>query len=131
AGLVDAEHAVAAGKLMRVEMFAFVQSLDDENPPVLTVFDAFNGARLVDVDLPAAAGGGEAQADAIAAGVDRARSKLVAPLHAKTICLLAVRNADLPRKSDGMCSAVAMLLERRLLDSNDVRLLERKRLEGI
>src|SRR2546421_4297599 len=65
-GLVDAEHAVAAGKLLRVEMFAFVQTLDEENPPVLTVFDAFNGARLVDVDLPGAAGGGGAQADAIA-----------------------------------------------------------------
>ncbi len=128
-GMVDENQAVAAGKLLRVEVFAVVQSLGPDAPPVLTVFDAFNGSRLVDVDLPKDDVG--QQVGAIVRGIDRSRQKLAAPLHAKTVCLLAVRNADLPRTMDPMCNAVGSLLERQLLTSDDIRLLERKRLEGI
>src|SRR5690349_18950465 len=82
AGLVDEDKAVAAGKLLRVEVLAVVQSLGPDAPPVLTVFDAFNGSRLVDVDLPK--DNVDEQVGAIVLGIDRSRQKLVAPLHAKT-----------------------------------------------
>src|SRR4051812_22582838 len=107
AGLVSADQAVAAGKLLRVEAFACVQSLGPDDPPSLIVFDAFSGARLVDVELPKDKV--EAQVDAIAAAVDRARAKLVPNINARTVCLLGVRNADLPRTMDSVCNSTATL----------------------
>src|SRR5690349_8573435 len=42
---------------------------------------------------------------------------------------LGVRNADLPRELDSFCESVGLMLERRLLSSPSIVVLERKRLD--
>ncbi len=42
-----------------------------------------------------------------------------------------MRNADLPRDLDGFCDSVGLLLERQLIASPDLALLERRRLEQV
>ncbi len=53
------------------------------------------------------------------------------PREMKPLCLLGVRNADLPRELDSLCESVGLLLERRLLGSPSVVVLERKRLDHL
>ncbi len=131
AGIMDAEKAVAIGKLLSVDLFAVVESDIEKKEAIgLVVFNAKSGVRLWDAALPG--GGLEKTADGIATAVRESSSKNARlGKDLKTVCLLTVRNADLPRSMDSFCDAVGALLERELIRSPDIAVLERKRLEHL
>ena len=128
-GRVDAKQVVAVGKVLSVDLFAVVETTAERKDAIgLVVFDARSGARLWDVALPA--GGAKPAAQSAADGVRQAARKYHADLKAlQPLCLLSVRNADLPADKDSLCQSLALILERKLLGSASVIVLERKRLE--
>jgi hypothetical protein len=128
-GLVAAENAVAVGKLLAVDLFAILEAGEGKEAVGLVVFDARTGARLWDAALPD--GGVDAAVRATVDAVRAARQKRQTMEKLRTICLLTVRNADLPRDRDGFCDSVGLLLERHLITSPDLVLLERRRLEFV
>jgi hypothetical protein len=130
-GLVDGNQAVALGKILAVDLFAVVETAPAGKEPLgLIIFDARTGVRLWDAALP---GGGLDQSVATITGAVRtAVQKYAAGLkNVRTVCLLGVRNADLPREADGFCDFVALLVERRLACSPSVAVLERRRLDHL
>jgi len=130
-GLNGYTQALTVGKLLGVEVFAALEIFPNSTNAIgLVAFDARSGVRLVDVALPA--GRATEVADKI---VETVRSACVkrerredAP---RTLCVLGVRNADLPREFDSVCQSIGLLLERRLVHSPGVVLLERRRLEEV
>ena len=95
----------------------------------MVVFDSSSGLRLADVALPPDL---ESAAAAVADTLtlaSRKRARNAADLQA--VCVLAVRNADLPRSMDPLCDATALLLERMLVGSPGIAVLERRRLEAV
>jgi hypothetical protein len=131
AGVIDSNQAVAVGKLLGVDVFGVVET-DPTGKEVLglVVFDAATGVRLTDTALPA--DGANAAAEAVAGAVSGAlRKRAAGPKQLCTVCLLGVRNADLPRDRDAFCEGLALILERRLLISPTIAVLERRRLEHV
>jgi hypothetical protein len=131
AGVIDANQAVAVGKLLGVDVFGVVET-DPAGKEVLglVVFDAATGVRLADTALPA--NGADTAAQAVAGAVSGAlRKRAAGPKQLSTVCLLGVRNADLPRDRDAFCEGLALILERRLLTSPTIAVLERRRLEHV
>ena len=130
-GMSDSRQALAVGRLLNAEVFAAVESYGSSNATLgFIVFDAKNGVRLWDAALPG--GNPKLAAEKIAAAVRESclkRNNLGA--RARTVCLLAVRNLGLPREMDSACDALGRLLERRLLGSPNLAILERQRLEQI
>ena len=135
-GAVNPNSVVSVGKLLSVDLFAVVDSLQitktngaaSRTVAGLVVFDAKTGVRLWDATL--SADRVEKMAEAIADGVLTAQRKQIA-VGLPTICLMGVRNADLPRSLDGLCDSVGLLLERRLTASLGCVVLERERLDQI
>ena len=130
-GLVDANTAVTAGKLLSVDLFALVESDPAGKQGLgLIIFDVATGVKLHDAALPTAKL--DEQIEAVNSGVRRAADKEAAGLKGlHTVCLLSVRNADLPLAQDSLGHTIAFLLERQLLGSPKLALLERKRLEFV
>jgi hypothetical protein len=136
AGAVDANSVVSVGRLLTADLFAVVDSVTQTNATGnsgetmagLTIFDAKTGVRLWDATL--SADGIEKLADSISAAVIMARGKQIA-VGLPTICLMSVRNADLPRSLDSLCDSVGLLLERRLTASPGCVVLERERLDEV
>jgi hypothetical protein len=135
AGVVGANEAVKAGQLLHADLFAVVEGTPGndrgENPPLgLVVFDARTGVRYADAEL--AESNTLAAASAVAAGLRAAVAKSRQPasqLH--TVCLLLVRNADLPAEYNRLCDSVGPLLERELTALPDLAVLERGRLAQV
>ena len=130
-GLVNADQAIMLGKLLQVEVFAVVESdTEEERALGLVIFDAQSGLRLLDRAL--SGNGDDSTVEDVVKGVKTAIAKFHRSTNdTQSICLLTVRNADLPRDLDGFCNAVGMLFERQLTGSPDIKVLERKRLEHI
>jgi hypothetical protein len=130
AGVAEAANAVAGGKLLDVHLFAVIESQPGGDGALgLVIFDAARGVRYWDAALPV---GASAAADSVVAAVHSAtRKQHQFGQGLRTIGLLAVRNADLPRSDDGLCESVGLLFERGLPRSPDVAVLERKRLEQV
>lgn len=130
-GLSDSAQALAVGKLLGVEVFATLETFPGSQETLgLVVFDARTGAKLWDAALPA--GGADKTAEGIVTAVHEACEKRLRPTKTlRTICLLSVRNADLPRSMDSFCESLGQLLERGLLGSASLTVLERERLEQI
>lgn len=128
AGLVDASFAMKVGQVCSVDLFALVeQSTDGEETLACIVYDSATGVRLCDESLPSDEI--EASADAVVACVDFAARKRSAGLgKLQPLTVIGVRNADLPRSLDTQCQSLAMLLERGLIRSGNIALLERTRL---
>ncbi len=130
-GLGEVEQALAAGKFLGVEVFATLEmSPGSEAALGLVVFDAGTGVRLGDDTLPKA--GVEATVERIVFSLENAIQKRQ---HAagvvRTVCLLTVRNTDLPRELDSFCQSLGVLLERQLLNSPNLTVLERRHLEQV
>lgn len=127
----DSSQALAVGKIFRVEVFVALETLRGEKAPLgLVAFDAQTGVRLHDVTLRDR--GAEETAQAVAGAVKAACAKRNrGPGTLRTVCLLAVRNADLPRAMDSHCQALAAMVERFLTRSAGLAVLERKRLENV
>jgi len=130
AGRVAADSALAVGKLLSVELIAVVEtSTDSKQAAGLVVFDARTGVKLWDGALPARL---NLAIDAIIGGVDAAQRKHLQHFkEIKTLCVMTVRNADLPRSFDTLCDSVGMLLERELIAAPGLAVLERRRLEQV
>ena len=130
-GLSSYGQAVAAGKLLGVDVFAAVEVLPNEKDALgLVCFAADSGARLMDVVLPK--GTAPTVASAILGAVRDACIKQQLPGNNRnTVCILAVRNAGLARGLDGVCESVGRMLERRLLNSPSLAVLERARLDQV
>ena len=130
-GRTSADHAMAMGKLLGVDVFAALETFPGStNSAGLVAFDAHTGVRLVDVAV--AVNNAEAGAAEVVTAVRDSCAKRNAPLGTRrTICLLAVRNADMRPALNGFCETVGLLLERGLVALPDLSVLERKRLEHI
>lgn len=126
-GLMDADQAIKAGRVLSAQLIASIEAGKGSASLALVVFDASTGVRLWDETI-AAAGDAE-RAEKIVRLVVAAAIKRQHLNTLRTVCLLAVRNADLPRGMDGFCDAVGQLLERNLVRSTGIVLLERSRLE--
>lgn len=131
AGFVKHDQIVQAGKLLGVDLFAVVETDKLNKQAVgLVVFNAQTGVRFWDATLPTA--GLEQSADAVTRAVRGVLNKQ--QLFGKdlaTICLTTVRNADLPRSQDALCDLVGHLLERGLVSSPNLAVLERTRLDQV
>lgn len=130
-GMSDAEQAVAVGRLLGVEVFATLETFPGSHEALgLIAFDASSGVKLW--DAPLAEGDLVAAAESVATAVDGAIDKRRRmPAGVVTLCVLSVRNADLPRELDSFCESVGLLLERQLLSSPGIAVLERRRLEQV
>ncbi len=129
-GLVDGNTAVKVGRLLRVDLFAIVETWGAKNEAfAVIVYDAGTGMKFADQSLPE--GGKLADhvttiVEAVRMAVDKRGQGLK---NLKTLSVMGVRNADLPRDRDTTCRSLAMIFERRVLGSLNIGILERKRLE--
>lgn len=130
-GLGDTEQALTVGKLLGVEVFAALETIPDSEQALgLVIFDASTGAKLRDTALSGV--GAEALAESMVSGIRGACLKRNDSGKAlRTVCISSVRNADLPRELDSLCDALGELLERNLVDSPAVTVLERRRLQQV
>jgi len=130
-GLSDSAQALAVGKLLGVQVFATLETFPGSQEALgLVAFDARSGAKLWDATLPE--GGVDKRAEGIVTAVhDACRKRLQPAAGIRTVCLLSVRNAELPHAMDSICESVGAMLERRLVGSASLTVLERERLEQI
>ncbi len=129
-GVVDAAAAIRVGKLLRADVLAVVES-DAENSQALGIlaFETSSGMHLCDRALE---GDAEEAARQIAEAVRLAvRKRALGSAAQRTFCLLSVRNADLPLAANSLCEGVGRLVERLLVNSPDIVVLERKRFDLI
>ena len=132
-GLSEAGQAVTVGQLLGVQVFASLETVPNEKEALgLVVFDATSGVILWDLVLPGT------NIEQAAAEVDAAikaeascmkRQQLTGSL--TTICILSVRNADLPREFDSLCQSVGNILQRQLVQSPSLAVLERQHLQNV
>ncbi len=128
-GLVDANTAVKIGKLLAVEMFAVVETSGKEKEVVgFAIYDAATGIKYADRSLPEK-GLRQQVKEVLETTRNAVEKRARGRKDLRTICLMGVRNAELSRDRDTTCRSLAMLLERQLISSANVTLLERKRLE--
>jgi WD40 repeat protein len=131
AGVVSADTAVQAGKILAADLLAVLEPAPDQKQALgCIVFDAATGVRLFDAGFTRS--DAALQAREAAAGVRGAVRKWRAGLgNLKTVCFLPVRNADLPRGMDPFCEALAASLQRQMLHHPAVVTLERQRLDAV
>ena len=130
-GPSQSQQAVATGKLLGVEVFVSLETIPKEKQALgLVVFDAASGMRLSDSVLPE--GGPEAIAGTVARQVwTSCEKRHQLPASLRPVCILSVRNADLPFELDSWCQSVGIMLRRRLVQSSSLTVLERERLEHV
>jgi hypothetical protein len=129
-GVVSTDQALAVGKLLSVDLFAILEPGPDKKEVTgLVIFDARTGVRLWDAAMPL--GTLEETVTATEGAVRSALQKRGAAAKLRPICLMTVRNADLPRELDVFCDSVGQLLERQFVASPTLGVLERRRLEQV
>ena len=129
-GFARPEDAIRLGQLLAVDVFVHAEAIPGEKALGVAAFETVQGIRLLDRTVAGAEA--DALARALAAAVDAALAKWQAPAgKAMAIALMGVRNVDLPKSRTGECEAIGVLLERTLLDSPDVVVAERKRLQSL
>lgn len=129
-GFARPEDAIRLGQLLAVDLFIHAEAISGEETLGVAAFETAQGIRLADTVL--AGGEAEALAGQLAETVDEALAKWKAPAgQATAIALMGVRNVDLPKSRTAECEMFGTLLERRLLSSPDVVVVERKRLQSL
>lgn len=130
-GLTDPEQAIKVGKLLNVDLFVVVEAEPQKKKALgLVAFDSRSGVRMWDTSLTAE--GTEETAAQIALGVKSATAKYrVKPGEFRTVGVLTVRNADLPRSMDPTVQMIGRLLERQLVQAPGVAVVERDRLRAL
>ena len=130
AGIVGAADAVRAGRLLEADILMVLQQPVLEQPTVVVAFDSLTGIRLVDDEVPGESL--EVQAARVAELCCQAVRKRGNPDHStRTLSVLAVQNVDLPAHQEYLAGAIGYLLERQLIRSPSVTILERERLETL
>lgn len=129
-GLVSAADAVRAGQILGADVLVVLQATAAAQPSVVTAFDAATGVRLVHDDLPD--GDPVVQAECLSELCRQAIQKSRDPDKAiRTLSILAIQNVDLPNQQEYLVGALSHLLERRLIQSPGIAILERDRLEAL
>lgn len=129
-GVLSASQGVAIGKLLDAQVLMILQQPDPQKPADIVVFEAETGIRLADGALPEEAL--SQQAAFLKTLMDQALRKKNNTDHAtRTLSLLAVQNVDLPRSQDYFAQSIAYLVERNLIRSPAIALLERERLDAL
>ena len=129
-GFARPDDAVRLGQLLAIDVFIHAEAIPGEEALGVAAFETVQGIRLLDRTVAGAEP--DALARALAAAADAALAKWRAPAgQATAIALMGVRNVDLPKSRTGECEALGVLLERTLLDSPDVVVAERKRLQSL
>ncbi len=129
-GLVQAEDAIRLGQVLAVDVFIHVEPIPGQEALGVVGFETAEGIRLLDEVVPGP--DVSALAEQVESAVGRALEKWQKPVGQTTaIALLSVRNVDLPKSRNGECDSIGVLLERRLLGSPDVVVVERKRLQSL
>lgn len=128
-GLIDSDQAVKVGQILAADVLASIEPDQNAKGVGMVVFDASTGIRLLDEAVTAPTD--SELAKLIANGVTLALGKRQHLNSLRTLCLMTVRNADLPRDMDGLCDAIGRLVERTLVRSPGVALLERGRLDAV
>ena len=130
-GMSEAGQAVAAGRLLGVQVFASLETVPAEKEALgLVVFDAATGVVLWDSVLPGT--NVEQAAAEVDAAVKAGCEKRQQPAGGlTTVCLLSVGNADLPREFDSLCESVGSILQRQLVQSPSLAVLDRQHLENV
>ena len=123
----DESLALRAGQLIAADMLGVVEFDAAASEALgLVVFDARTGARLWDATLPA--GMGES-VEMIVFGLKRALQKRENPGEdGGTVCILTVRNENLPEENSPALEGIGRLVERKLTSSERLSVLERQRL---
>jgi len=129
-GFAQSDDAVQLGKLLTVDLFVHVESIPEQKALAVVAFETAQGIRLLDEVI--AGGNASELSEKLTVGIDRALTKWRAPAGQSTaIALMSVRNVDLPRSRNTECDSFGSLLERRLLGSPGVVVVERKRLQSL
>lgn len=131
AGFVKHDQVVKAGQLLGVNLFAVLETdIAKKKVLGLVVFDAVTGVRLWDKTL--ADPGLDKAVENVTKGVKAAIGKYRGlDKNIKTVSVTAIRNVDLPRDKDSLFYTAGFLIERALVDSPGVALLERTRLAQV
>lgn len=129
AGLVDPEQVILVGKLLSVDLFAIVEfaiveaEQDKKVALGLVMFDSRSGVRLWDATL--ISNGLDEFVATIEQSVHAAVAKFQSPAdQLRTVGALTVRNADLPLSFDSTVQAMARLLDRELVQSPGVAIVD-------
>ena len=121
----DPNHAVILGRLLHADLLAVVESSPDAKAPTLlglVIYDSATGVRLADLTLTQDKP--ESLAQTVLTALRAANEKRsTLPDGRKTFCLVAVRNTNLPRDRDSFCDALGLLLQRSLISSPNILLL--------
>lgn len=128
-GMVEADQAVKVGKILSCQLLVILEPEAGTAQFGLVNFDPTTGVRLSDLSVSAESA--TKAAEVVESAVRSADHKRRGVNELRTVCLMTVRNADLPRDMDGFCDAVGRLLERNLVGSSSVALLDRSRLEQV
>ena len=123
----DESLALRAGQMLAADVLGVVEFDAAASEALgLVVFDARTGARLWDVTLPP--GMGES-VEMIVFGLKRALQKRENPGEdGGTVCILTVRNENLPEENSPALEGIGRLVERNLTSSERLSVLERQRL---
>ena len=123
----DESLALRAGQMLAADVLGVVEFDATASEALgLVVFDARTGARLWDATLPP--GMGES-VEMIAFGLERALLKRKSPSESGgTVCILTLRNEDLPEENNPALEGIGRLVERKLTSSERLSVLERQRL---
>jgi len=136
-GLLSAEDALKVGQLLKCDVLAELHhdAATSENATVtsLVAFDSLTGVRLYDGALPVPGDLDERAAvasKALAMGLAKWQGGGTVP-NCRTLSFVSIRQLDLPEDMSHASRTMGLLLERRLVNSPDVAILERERLDLI
>lgn len=124
-GLVDASQALQLGRLLSADLLVVLEMSGTPQSGAV-IFDGKSGLRYEHQQLPASTEKAVACVDQLVQSALRKRER---GTRGRLVGLLGVRSADLPRRDDGLCAALEVLLERGLTRSPEIAVLERRRLE--
>jgi len=136
-GLLSADEALRVGELLGCDVLAELhyEAATPDNAEVtsMVAFDTLTGVRLYDGALPAhdeIDRRAEAAAEALALGLGKWQGGGTVP-DCRTLSIVSLRELDLPEELSHVPRTLGLLLERRLVASPKIALLERKRLERV
>ncbi len=123
----DESLALRAGQMLAADVLGVMEfDASTSDALGLVVFDAHSGARLWDATLPP---GMSEAVDMIAIGFCQALVKRgQAGVISNTVCVLTIRNEDLPEETGSALEGIGRLVERKLTSSERLSVLERQRL---
>ena len=125
--LCDSERALRVGTMLKTDILVLSDTVPGWSGALSTViFETTHGRRLWDGMIPAIAPDRQATqiVDCVGSALRKKESE-----DGITVCVVGVRNADLPRDRIWIGESVARLIERRLTGWPNVMLLERSYLD--